>query len=165
MKKVVSILLIFILMLSFSGCRSTLKDKDDLIEKAREVIPISDAESIDIQYVGQCTKEDLALIWFVSGNEYQAHYYLPVECTISENGYIFERTYKPMEKGMDIVALQWQEGYVFLVNNPLCTTIRITDSDGTRNISIEKDSYPYIVFNEHIPSKYLFLDADGREIK
>lgn len=110
-------------------------------------------------------KEDIALIWFISGNEYQAHYYLPMECNIiGENEYTFERVYKPMERGMDIAVLQWKGGYAFLVNNPKCAAIRITDYAGTRNIAIAKDAYPYITYKKLIPSEYLFLDAEGNEL-
>ena len=55
---------------------------DDLIEKAREIIPVADAENIEIAYAGLIGDDEDALIWFVSGNEYQAHNYLPMECKI-----------------------------------------------------------------------------------
>lgn len=165
MKKVISILIASIFVFVLVGCQKTLKDTDALIKKAREEIPIADAENVDMQYAGQCTKDDLALVWFISGNEYQAHYYLPMECTIiDEDTYAFERVYRPIARGMDIVVLQWQSGYAFLVNNPNCTTIRITDHTKTRDIAIEATAYPYLIFYERIPSEYVFLDADGNEI-
>ncbi len=45
-----------------------------------EEIPVADADTIDIRMVGSVEKEDgNSLIWFMSGNENQAHYYLPEE--------------------------------------------------------------------------------------
>lgn len=173
MKKtiIISVLVVIALCLALCvtftllECQPTLEGTDALIEKAREEIPVADSENIDINYAGLCAKEDSALIWFISGNEYQSHYYLPMECKIvGKDAYTFERVYKPIERGIDIAVLQWQGGYAFLVNNPDCKTIRITDNTGTHDISIEKDAYPYIHFNNLIPSEYFFLDADGKVI-
>lgn len=166
MKKLTALtVLIICLLLSVCGCQQTIKGTNALIEKAREEIPLADAENLEITYAGLCAKDDLALIWFISGNEYQAHYYLPMECVIvGDNEYTFERTYKPMDRGRDIAVLQWNGGYAFLINNPDCSTVRITDNTGTRDIAIEKEAYPYIFYSSLIPSEYLFLDAEGNEI-
>lgn len=165
MRKMMSILFIFILAFSFAGCQKTIKGTNELIEKAREEIPISDADTIEIKYAGVLGKDDAALIWFISGSEYQAHYYLPMECNVvGKDEYTFVRTYKPMERGEDIAVLEWKDGYSFLINNPNCSTVKITDKTGTHEIAIEKDSYPYLIYNELIPSEYIFLDADGNEL-
>lgn len=166
MKRFIVPILVLSMAIALCGCQKTLKGTDALIEKAREEIPVADAENIDIAYAGLCGKEDLALIWFVSGNEYQAHYYLPMECkVVGKDEYTFERVCKPLERGMDIVVLEWQGGYSFLVNNPNCKTIRITDNSGTQDITIEKDVYPFVYYNDLLPSEYLFLDAEGNEIQ
>lgn len=166
MKRFVALLLASICVLALAGCQKTFKGTDDLIEKAREEIPVADAENIDIAYAGLCGKDDLALIWFISGNEYQAHYYLPMGCkVVGKDEYTFERVCKPLDRGMDIVVLEWQGGYSFLVNNPNCKTIRITDNSGTQDIEIEKDVYPFVYYNDLLPSEYLFLDVEGNEIQ
>lgn len=166
MRKLFAVCLVLACVFGISSCQKTLKGTDALIEKAREEIAVADAENIDIAYAGMCSKDDLALIWFISGNEHQAHYYLPMECTIvGDNEYIFERICNPMERGMDIAVLQWQGGYSFLVNNPNCETIRITDNTGTKDISIEKDVYPFIYYSNLLPSEYVFLDAEGTELQ
>lgn len=165
MKKLIIFTLILSLAFTLCGCQKTLDGTDELIEKAREEIPIADAENTDIVYAGLCAKDEAALIWFISGNEYQAHYYLPMECKIvGKNSYTFERIYKPLERGEDIVVLLWKSGYAFLVNNPDCKMIRLTDETGVHEINIEKDAYPYIHYSEVVPSEYLFLDAEGNEI-
>lgn len=119
MKRITCILLTCILCFSISGCTKTYKGTDELIEKAREEIPVSDADTIDMQYGGMCTVDDTALVWFISGNQYQTHYYLPMEVEIKgEAEYAYVRTYKPMSPFMDIAVLNWNRGYAFIVNNP-----------------------------------------------
>lgn len=148
-----------------TGCSRSLQGTDELIEKAREEIPIAEADTMEIQYAGLCGKEDLALIWFISGNEYQAHYYLPMECeVVGPDEYKYVRTYKPMDRGADIAVLQWENGYCFLINNPECKTIRVTTQEVTEDIVIEKDAYPYLYYHDFVPEEYLFLDEEGNEI-
>ena len=167
MKKLLSIFMIAAYLFALCGCRETLKGTDALIEKAREEMPIADAENTEIVYAGLCAKDDSALIWFVSGNEYQAHTYLPMECDIvGKNEYQFVRTYNPMDRGMDIAVLQWNGGYSFIVNNINCKTIRIIDNSGTHDIAIEKDAYPLVFYNDLLPNEfeYYFLDENGNEL-
>lgn len=108
------------MVLSLSACGKTLKGTDELIEKAREEIPISDSDTIDIQYAGMCGNDNRAIAWFISGNEYQKHYYLPMEVEVKENAteYTFIRTHKPIDDRIgDIAYIQWGDGYAFIVNN------------------------------------------------
>ena len=166
MKKVLLFLSLMCCCFALLGCQNTIKGTDALIGKAREVIPVSDAETIDLEYVGMIANNEYALLWFVSGNEFQSHYYLPMECKIvGKDEYVFERIYEPMDRGQDIVVLEWLNGYAFLVNNPKCKTVRVVDNNGTRDYVIEKDVYPFIFYNSQIPSKYVFLDEIGNEIK
>lgn len=167
MKKILTILCFVIIAASFSACSGTMKGADQLIKKAREEIPVSESGTIDIEYAGAYTKDKAALLWFISGNEYQAHYYLPMECEIvGEDEYKFVHSYKPIQRSADIAALQWKDGYCFLVNNPSCTAIQLTDSEGnTEIIEIGKGAYPFIYGYEGIPAEYLFLDANGDSIE
>jgi hypothetical protein len=165
MKKTRAVTLLLIAFFALSACGKTLKGTDALIEKAREEIPISDADTIEMQYAGLSGKEDKVLLWFISGNEYQAHYYLPMECSVAgTDEYTFEKTYKPMIRAADIAVLQWMNGYAFLVNNPKCSVIKITDAAGTHEEIIEENSYPYVFYYEQIPTEYAFLDEAGNEI-
>lgn len=164
MKRITCILLTCILCFSISGCTKTYKGTDELIEKAREEIPVSDADTIDMQYGGMCTVDDTALVWFISGNQYQTHYYLPMEVEIKgEAEYAYVRTYKPMSPFMDIAVLNWNRGYAFIVNNPNCVSVKITDEAGTHEEMIEKDAYPYVFYCSSVPSEYVFIDAEGNE--
>ena len=167
LRKVFQSLLLLLMLAGLCSCSSkeVLRGTDELLQKAREELPVAEAETIELNYAGLCAKGDLALIWFVSGNEYQAHSFLPMECTIvGEDEYTFERTCKPMERGTDIAVLQWQDGYAFLVNNPQCKAIRITDVRGTQEIPIEKDVYPFLYYHTLLPSEYHFLDAAGEAL-
>ena len=160
MKKIFIFLMICFIV---CGCGKTMKGTNALIEKAQEEMLVSD---VLINYAGLCAKEDDALIWFVSGNENQAHTYLPMECKIvGKDEYTFVRSYKPLDRGMDIVVLEWKGGYAFLVNNPNCKTIRIVDNLSTKDISIDKDCYPFVYYyHDLIPLEYQFLDENGNEL-
>jgi hypothetical protein len=165
MKRTLSMFLLMMMLFPLAGCKETLNGVDELIEKAREEIPIAEADTVELRYAGACEDGDSVLFWFISGNEYQAHYYLPMECKAKGNGgYRFIRTYKPMARACDIAVLNWNRGYCFLINNPNCKAVEITDSTGVREISIEEDCYPSIIFNEEIPFEYLFLDENGNDI-
>lgn len=166
MKRILSFLVIWILCFSLTGCAKTYHGTDELIKKARKEIPIADAKTIELQYAGQCSKDDMALMWFVSGNEHQAHYYLPLGFTIvGDDEYTFFHTYKPLERGTDIAVLQWCGGCSFIINNPNCVAVKITDNSGTHEITIEEDAYPYTFYNTRLPFEYYFLDKDGNEIQ
>ena len=170
MKRIVCILIICVLCFSTTGCSKTYHGTDELMKKARKEIPIADADTIDMEYAGMCSKGDKAIAWFISGNEYQAHYYLPMEVEIKDNGanYKFIHTYKPMDRAEDIAVLLWHDSYVFCVNNPTCVEIRITDAQKVHNFKIERNEYPYlcIIDLSELSSsfEYAFLDKDGNEL-
>ena len=68
-------------------------------------MPVSDFETTDIQYAGMSVADNKALAWFISGNEYQAHYYLPMEVEVKgDDKYSFVRTYKPMNGETDNIG-------------------------------------------------------------
>ena len=165
MKRIICIILVCILCFSLVGCTKTYKSTDELIEKAREEIPIADADMIDMQYGGMCAIDDMALVWFISGNKYQAHYYLPMEVKIKgEAEYAYVRTYKSVSPLTDIAVLNWNHGCAFIVNNPNCASVKITDKTGTHEEIIEKDAYPYVFYCSSVPSEYIFIDAEGNEL-
>lgn len=69
---------------------------------------MSDADTIEVQYADMCAEDYKALMWFVSGNEYQNHYYLPMEYNIvGKDEYTFSRTFNVvMGRGKDIRILE-----------------------------------------------------------
>lgn len=52
MKKAFALLLVFCLLFTLLGCQKVMKGTGALIEKAREIIPVADAENIKITYAG-----------------------------------------------------------------------------------------------------------------
>ena len=66
MKREIAVFLIITMVLSLSACGKTLKGTDGLIEKAREEIPISDSDTIDLQYAGMCGNDNRAIAWFAT---------------------------------------------------------------------------------------------------
>ena len=58
MKKAFALLFVFCLLFTLLGCQKVMKGTDDLIEKAREIIPVSDAENIEIKYAGLIGDDD-----------------------------------------------------------------------------------------------------------
>ena len=50
MKRILCIIMVCILCFALAGCKKIYKGTDELIEKAREEIPISDADTINMQY-------------------------------------------------------------------------------------------------------------------
>lgn len=166
-KKYFFTLITIVLLFSLVGCKNTLTAPDGLIAKAREEIPVAEADTIDIRIVGSIEKEDgNSLVWFMSGNEHQTHYYLPMECILEDNDkYEYVKVGKPYERGMDMVVYEWQGGYAFLINNGECKGIQITDSTGTYTVEISEDSfYPFTFYQKIIPLEYIFFDASGNEL-
>lgn len=165
MKKNISILLIALLCFSLVGCGKTYKGTDELMQKAREELPVSDADTIDLMYVGMSDIEDKALVWYISGNEFQAHYYLPMEVSVKNNRYSFVHTYKPMtDICADVAVVNWHQGYAFLVNNPKVETVQITLQNGEVNEEVVQE-IPYTFYVRSVPSEYIFLDAEGNEVQ
>lgn len=151
--------------LTLFGC-GTGQTPEELTETARAEINVADADTIDMTYAGACEKDGMALLWYISGNEHQAHTYLPMECSIADDGsYIFVQSFKPMDRGNDIAVYQWRGGsYSFLINNEKCAAIRITDHTGTEEIPVEKNEIPFLYLQTPQPSEYAFLDIDGNQI-
>lgn len=170
MKKVIALVLAMVCVLGLASCSTgTYKGTDELMEKARKELPISDADTIDIQYAGMCGVDNKAIAWFISGNEYQSHYYLPMEIEIKGNHaeYVFVRTHTPMmDRASDVAIVNWNEGYVFLINNPEIATIHITNPNGEEvEEVIQKEMIPYIFYVSFIPSEYVFIDVEGNKVQ
>jgi len=164
-KRIISSIIIVIMILSLAGCQRVMYDEEDFIEKARKEFAISDAETIEMKYIGEHVKRDNALLWFMSGNEHQTHNYLPMSCTVTEDGgRVFEHTRSTVDRGTDIVVVvDWHGGYAFCVNNTKYKTIRIDDYSGVQEIEVTE--YPFIYYSPLLPREYSFLDENGEEIR
>ena len=94
--------------------------------------------------------------------------YLPMEIKVKGQRsakYKFVKTLQPVTgECEDIAAVNWNQGCAFLINNPDCAAVRITDENGTYEEKISHDAYPYVFYHSPLPSAYVFLDADGNEL-
>ncbi len=167
MKKIISIVAVYLLCLGFAACAKTYHGTDELIEKARQEITVSDSDTVDIKYAGMTKVDNKAIAWFISGNEYQAHYYLPMEIEVNGDDYKFVRTYKPMTDACsDVAVVNWNRGYAFLINNPNVATVKITLENGeVTEESIQRGDIPCEFYTSYIPAEYTFLDAQGNEVR
>lgn len=166
MRKNIPILLLLVLCFSLAGCGKTYQGHDGLIEKAREEIPVSEADRIEITIAGSTDVDGNCLVWFITGNEYQLHGYYPIEfkqLKRNDGDYKFVMLYQAYDAGTDIAVYPWN-GFVVLVNNENCTEFKLTYSDGeTETVSVDTP-LPFLWSTDKKPSQYIFLDAAGNEL-
>ena len=145
--------------LMLCGCEPALKSEGDIINKAREYI----SDNIgDLSIAGSCPVDNSTLFWLISGSTY-----IPMEFAVNENGeYSFVHKFNPIERAADTASLMWKDGYSFVVNNPDCASIRITDPDGG-STDIEVTGIPFVYFLENAPDEfeYVFLNAEGETLR
>ena len=154
-----------ILLLVLVGCTPKIVGNDGLIAKAREEINVYDSDTIELTIAGKSVIEDRHLLWFISGNQYQAHRYVPIEfVSLGDDKYEFVQAYHSVERATNIFVHMWGRGYSFLINNPKCNSISITDSMGNPQ-TVTIDKLPFVYYCQGFPSEYSFLDKDGNALK
>lgn len=168
--RVLILMLSCMMAFSLAGCSKKLKSTEDLIAKARKEITVANADTIEVELAAKCTKNEEALMWFITGNEYQMHRYFPMVFEIvGEDEYVFEGRHNALERGQDIYVYNWGDGYSFLVNNPNCKKIQITGNVGglgaVTEVEIGEGEYPFHYYYELLPQDYIFLDAEGNELR
>lgn len=158
MKKLITINVICLLMLMLSSCKSIAKNDDELLDIARKHVSTSNSEIVKI--AGYLNVDDKYLYWFITGDDNQAHTYIPIEFLKKDDGKLeYIHTYKPIERISDIACLLWDDNYTFVVNNKECKYIRIINV--TNNIQdIEVKEYPFVYLSYENISEYYFLDND-----
>ncbi|MBE6506529.1 MAG: hypothetical protein E7Z72_01205 [Methanocorpusculum parvum] len=168
MKKGVVILIICLALVcigifAFEYSSSICSGEEGLIDKARDEIPIADADTIELVIAGKSVDGDAELYWFKSGNEYQYHRYTPIEFTaFGDDRYRFVKTYNPIDRGMQMYALQWNGGYAFMIDNEKCAALKLTYPEVNPVVEIiPVDSVPFVYYSKLMPAEYTFLDAEG----
>ena len=155
MKKTLPIYGALLVSLMLCGCEPALKSDSDIINKAREYL----SENIDgLTIAGSCSDSNNTLFWLISESTF-----IPMEFAVNENGeYSFAHRFDPIERTADTASLMWKDGYSFVVNNPDCTNIRITEPNGGIT-DIEVTKVPFVYFLENAPDEfeYVFLNAEG----
>ncbi len=171
MKKIISVILVLCTVFALAGCSKIYKNNDEMLEKVRKEMPVSDPDKAEIHNIGTISNGDNELFWYAAGNKNQPYKFFAVE--FLSNGavgdmaeYKYKKTYEPQKVGKSLYVLEWNDGYSFCINNPECKKVRVSYSDGTsREEIIDSSNYPYVFFEQTIPESYAFLDKDGNEIK
>ena len=163
MKRIIIVLALILILIGsilYNNESTLLRNTDDLIHIAREVIPVADKETIDITYVDMYVVNNEAIHLFFSGNNYQDHVYLALQCEIvGENLYRLKKHHIMLERAEDIAIYRDGLSYLFLVNNTDCQTLKVND----KAVTIPKDEYPFLYYQTQVDN-YSFLDYNGNEI-
>lgn len=77
MKKI-SLFFILGFVFILSGCMRSVKTEAEMIDLVREEIPLSDAETVQMQSAGRIDMDDQTLLIIKTGGEYNKHSYFPV---------------------------------------------------------------------------------------
>lgn len=154
--------LLFLIALT-TAFPKTYDSPEALMTKVRKEIDQAEADTIEMVHAGTCEQGDKALLWYITGNEYQAHGYYPAECRINEKGkYELVRVHTDKERTMDIATMLWGNGHAFCINNPKCRTLRIVERHETIDIPIDPNALPFVYYCQ--PSEWHFYDAEGKEM-
>ena len=158
----VSLFLVICLIGVFVVDSSKIIGEAGLIATARkEIKNLAEVDTIEMQIVGKSTGDgNRHLFWIMTGNEYQAHSYYPIEVTEIENEvYKFVHLYNGgHQRGRDIFFEFFGSGYSFMVNNPECKGIVIGET------VIPVTDIPFVYYYPQNPNEYHFIDADGNRI-
>lgn len=152
--------LVLILTFSFCGCTKVYEGEEELIEKARQEIALSDIENTEIEIMGSIENDDEEIFWFKTGNENRLNDYFPIGFENKGNGkYEFVKSYDTMERGTDIRVLNHNGDYIFFINNGECEKLLINDDE------IDIESLPFIYKCDNFSGNYEFLNKDGVKIE
>ena len=173
MKKRLFLLSLCLLLLC--GCSATAATTEEMVELARDKIPVSDAENIQMQAAGRIDTENNTLLILRTGNEWQAHAYYPVTFEKRGGAYVLTHVAKAMpQAGADgCYGCLWGDGYVLLTDSAACRAIRITYASGEehtlRVTSLPFSHYDTRAFTDmdgdgQAETRYAFLDADGHQL-
>lgn len=163
MRKLRHLLLLLCLSISLVGCgeRPVKTDVDMLDVITREL-----NLNVTVQKTGTIDLDEVVLVSYMTGNEYQEHTYGYAEFEKQKNNYKFIRIYPMMERGQDLRSAIYNDSYLFVVNNDNCKSLRISRVNGKTN-SITVDQIPFIYYLENALDsnfEYQFLNKDGKEI-
>ncbi len=174
MKKRMFLLGLCILLLC--GCSATAATTEEMVELARDKIPVSDAENIQMQAAGRVdTENNSALLIVRTGNEWQAHAYYPVTFEKRGGAYVLTHVAKAMPQagGDGCYGCFWGDGYVLLTDNEACREIRIAYESGEEQtlrvtslpfVHYDARAHTYLDGDGQAETRYAFLDAQGREL-
>ena len=173
MKRIIAYALIFSIIFP-AGCRRTMKSDADFIRKAREIMPIPNAEKTAMRYAGFVSDSSdgrISLHWVVSGEEEEDRAFLPMECEriLPAWKYEYIRSCEASECMEDVAMLEWGGWTVFCIGSTDMRGMRWTDAGGAEHkVSFEQipySTYPFLRSFEAGCASFTFLDGEGNVLR
>jgi len=159
-KKLFYTILVIVLSMSIVSCNeetvSTDKEIFDVITKELDT-------DIDVEIIGTIRLEGKLLVFYITGNEYQAHEYGYAEFDEKNDGYKFLRTYDMYERGMDLRSAPYKNAYLFVVNNEQCNNIQILQNGSKFMVEVVDIPFVYLWDNAN-NIEYNFLNPSGEHL-
>jgi hypothetical protein len=119
---------------------------------------------VSVQIIDTIELDDVALVCYMTGNEYQGHSYGYAEFKKQKNSYEFLHNYSTMERGMDLRSASYNNSYLFISNNEKSQNLRIRFQNGKEEL-IAVDKIPFVYYMENASNfEYHFLDKNGKEL-
>ena len=166
MKKVLFLLVIAILALASScSCSQIARNEEDIARIAREKCDNVDKYDLEFSLINKAVDHNIVLYVLMTNKDGIDHEYIPLEFYELKNGNLkFRSKLLPMldRGGKDIPVITWSGGYVFVVNDTRCKTIRLMYEND--NIDINIDYYPFMYNHYNDFNGYCFLDDYGNII-
>lgn len=163
MKKTIYLILVIFLIVSLVGCsEETASSEEEMLEIITNELDLD----VSIQRIGTIDLDEVVLVPYMTGNEYQAQIYGYAEFEKHKDNYKFIRTYVMMERGMDLNSAMYNDSYLFVINNENCKILWIGYESGKEE-SIAVDKIPFVYFLENTSKsnfEYRFLDNNSEEI-
>lgn len=161
MRKLLYLLFVLCLTMSLVGCGGRTADTEE------EMLGIITKEldlDVSAQIIDTIELDDVVLVCYMTGNEYQAHSYGYAEFEKQQIGYKFLRTYSTMERGMDLRSALYHDSYLFISNNEKSQNLRIRFKNGKEEL-IAVDKLPFVYYLKNASNfEYHFLDKNGEEL-
>ncbi|MDF2479573.1 MAG: hypothetical protein K0S24_5056 [Sphingobacterium sp.] len=163
MRKILYLLFVFCLTISLVGCgERTAKTEEDILGIITKELDLD----VSVQKIGTINLDDVVLVSYMTGNEYQAHTYGYAEFEKQKDNCKFLRTYSMMERGIDLRSALYNDSYLFVINNDNCKSIRISFKSGNEKLIIV-DKIPFVYYLENALDsnfEYHFLNKYSEEI-
>lgn len=161
MRELLYLLFVISLTLVLVGCDGkTANTEEDMLGIITKELDVN----VSAQVIDTIELDDVVLVCYMTGNEYQAHSYGYAEFEKQEDGYEFLRTYSTMERGMDLRSASYRDSYLFISNNEKSQSLRIRFENGKEKL-IAVDKIPFVYYLENASNfEYHFLDKKGKEL-
>ncbi|MDX9803179.1 MAG: hypothetical protein RBS96_04040 [Dehalococcoidales bacterium] len=164
MRKLLYLGFVVCLVLSLIGCGGRTVDNE---EEMLEIITTELDSDVSVQKIGTIDLDDVVLVCYMTGNNYQEHTYGYAEFEKQNDNYKFLRTNSMWERGMNLGSALYNGSYLFVINNENCTNLRISLTNGNEEL-IAVDEIPFVFYLENAVNhnfEYHFLDINGKEIR